>query len=422
MAKDTTRRRGNGRAANATGADHSVMRELNRSLVLDLIKNHTPVSRASIAKATTLAKPTVSAIVDDLINEGLVKEIGVGQTTTGGGRPPILLEFNARSQFIVGVHVGVKRTRIIVADAKGTELEQLEMATPRGRPSEALKKIAASIGKGLAAAGAPRKRLAAVGVCVPGLVDMQSGICLLAPNLGWHDVPVRDLLHAELHVPVYVVNTAQAAVVTETIDGAAQGAKDVVLLYVTTGGGVGSGVLAEGRLVHGSAGLAGEIGHCYIPGGTERCNCGKVGCLETVTDGPAVARAAAAAVRSGRRSTLAVGGRRELTAEEVAAAAADGDRVALDALADAGRTLGLAASWLINVFNPEVLLVGGGMAVAGEALIGPLREVALEHALPQAAQRVDIRSWTMSMHAGVRGAVLVAMQYAETYYRVIFQG
>lgn len=408
------------RGPKTSGADHSVMRELNRSLVLDLVKQHSPMSRASIAKATSLAKPTVSAIVDDLLGEGLVREIGIGATTQGGGRPPILLEFNARSQFIVGVQVGVKRTNFVVADARGEEIERIERPTPRGKPSDALKSMVETIQSVLSAAGAPRKRLAAVGVCMPGLVDMNSGTCLLAPNLGWRNVPVAQILTDALNVPIYVVNTADASVVLESIDGAAQGARDVVLIYV--GRGVGAGILAEGRLVHGGAGLAGEIGHCHVNGATEQCGCGRVGCLETVVDGPAIARAAIKALSEGRRSTLSVGSDAEIRAEDVAAAAEAGDALATEIMAAAGRELGLAASWMINLLNPEVLLIGGGVANAGESLMGPLREAALAYSLPQAAERVAIRPWTLGRDAGVRGAVLVAMQYVETYYRVIFQG
>lgn len=403
----------------ASGADHRVMRELNRSLVLDMIKDGPPTSRAAIAKATGLAKPTISAIVDDLVGEGLVHEIGTGATTPGGGRPPILLEFNARSRFHVGVHLGVRRTEVVVADATGAELARVSAPTPRGKPSAGIAKIAALVKDVLRAAGAPKRHLAAVGVCVPGLVDLRTGRCLLAPNLGWRDVPVAEMLTNHLDVPVFVHNTAQASAVAETVDGAAAGAGEVVLLYVGTG--VGAGILTEGRLQHGAAGIAGEIGHCRAPGADGPCNCGKIGCLETVASGPAIARAAEAAIASGADTSMRRG-RRKVRAEDVSAAAADGDRVALSVLAAAGRDLGIAASWLINLLNPEVLVVGGGVAGAGEPLLGPLRATALELALPQAAERVSIRASMLGQDAEVRGAVLVALQHAETYYRLIFQG
>lgn len=411
-----------------TGTDHSMMRELNRSLVLDLIKQRSPISRAAIAAEISLAKPTVSAIVEELIGEGLVREIGEGPTSPGGGRRPLLLEFNARAQFVVGVQIGINRTRVVVADALGRELDRDHIATPSGAPEKALQRIAKAIDDLMKRAGAARRRLAAVGMCVPGLIEKDTGVCLLAPNLGWHDVPVREILERALvapsyrsaKVPVYVVNTADAAVVVENTEGAAQGVSHVVMLYVI-GFGVGSATVTDGKLMHGSRGLHGEIGHCHVPGATTRCNCGKIGCLETLTDGRAIVRAAKEAIETGRDTSLSRVPVDELTARHVGDAAAEGDAVALEILAEVGRLLGLAASWLINLLNPDVLIVGGGVANAGEPLLGPLREAAYEHTLPQEAERVEIRPWSGN-NAAAMGAIRVALQNSETYYRVVSQG
>lgn len=395
-----------------------MMRELNRSLVIDVVKQHSPVSRAVIARETSLAKPTVSAIVDDLVREGLVRELGPGQSAAGGGRPPILLEYNAGAHFIAGIQVGVRTTDLVVADALGMELDRITIETPAGAAPAALAEIGRAL-TGLLRGSSATKRLEAIGICIPGLVDMDSGRCLLAPNIGWRDVPVSDLLGEQFGVPVYAVNTVHAALVVETVEGAAQGCDNAILLYV--GQGVGAAVLSEGRLLHGSVGLSGEIGHCHVPGATQPCKCGKVGCLEMVADGRAIARRAVEAIAAGRASSLVDVPAEKLTAKEVASAAAGGDELAAEVYRDVGATLGLAASWLVNLYNPEVLLVGGGVAQAGELLMGPLRAAAMEHTLPQAAQRVHIRSWALGRNAGVTGAVRVAMQNSENYYRVIFQ-
>lgn len=379
------------------------MRELNRSLVLDVVKHASPISRAGIAKETKLAKPTVSAIVDELLSNGLVREIGVGATTTEGGRPPILLEFNTRSEFAVGVHIGVHVTHVVVADARGEALTTRELATPSGSPEKLLADVADVVAKSLAAAKASRRRVAAVGVCVPGLVDPEAGVCLLAPNLGWRDVAVADLLADALGggVNVHVHNTAQACAVAESLEGAAKGSTDAVLLYAGTG--VGAGIIIDSRLYPGSAGIAGEVGHFRVEGVALRCSCGKVGCLETVASVPAVVAAA---------------GGRPLT--QIVADAAEGDASAQAVLADAGRRLGTAASWLVNLLNPDVLVVGGALAEAGEWVLGPLRQAVAEDALPQAVAGLSVRPWMLGQDAKVRGAVLVAMQKSETFVRLIF--
>lgn len=407
------------RQSKTSGADHNMMRELNRSLVLDLLKQRSPISRAALAKATMLAKPTVSAIVEGLIDAGLVSEIGVGQTTTGGGRPPIMLQFNAQSEFVAGVHIGVHRTTILVADACGVEVGRLEAATPQKSPAVLLKDVAAGIRTTMRQAGAPEDRLAAVGVCVPGLTDSDAGVCLLAPNLGWRDVDVRLLLGELLDVPISVHNASQAVLVAESVEGAGQGESEVAMLYAGTG--VGAAMLVDGRLHHGIGGVAGEIGHCRVSGATEKCNCGKIGCLETVASGPAIARAARQAIKEGRASLLS-GRRKAVTPADVAAAAEQGDDLALEVLADAGSELGLAASWLINLFNPSVVIVGGGLVDMGEPLLGPLRDSARQNSLPQSGARAEIRVAALGQDIEVRGAVLLALQCAETYYRVVFKG
>lgn len=400
-----------------TGADRNVMRDLNRSLVLDILREQSPISRAAIAKTAQLTKPTISAIVDDLIAEGLVTEVGMGATTTAGGRPPILLEFNERSQFLVGVHIGVRRTTIVIADARGAELGRVVELTPKGKPTEQLTRIGTRVLDAIDEHGAERSRLAAVGVVVPGLTDFLTGVCLLAPNLGWRDVPVGATLAAMFGVPVFVQHTGQCAVVAEQLEGAAQGFDNVALLYV--GSGLGAGVIANGRVFHGARGFAAEIGHCKVPGNAEPCACGGIGCIETVASARAIVRLAAQAVSSsGRRRTRLSA--TDLTPETVAAAAAAGDALAADVLAAVGRNLGLAAAWLTNMVNPDVLVLGGGLIDIGEPLLGPLREAALEAMLP--VVRTEIRVSTLGQDAEVRGAVLLALQQSQTFYRLLFQG
>jgi len=512
------------------------MREVNRSLVLALVKEGGPVSRASIARSTTLAKPTVSAIVDELIADGLVREIGPGSTAVSGGRPPILLEFNARSQLVVGVHIGARRTTIAIGDAAGEEIARREFPTPRpmehpsashadpsaqetaaaaahddatdgsvrgdsdtatrnggaevrdggaaardggvrdggaaardgsawdggaaasdgsawdggaaprdagardggvgardggvgardssawnglapAEPGVVLGRVAAEVRDAIARAGLPGAKIAAVGAVLPGLTDFHTGVCLLAPNLGWRDVPVRDMLAAELGAPVYVHNAGQAAAVAENLEGAGERAGNLALLYAGTG--LSAGVLSDGRVFHGVGGTAGEIGHNAVPGISEPCNCGNVGCLETVASGPAIVRAARRALAAGEDSSLA--GLDGFDARDVAAAAQAGDAVAGAVIAAVGEHLGLAASWLINAYNPALVVVGGGLAAIGDLLLDPLRAAVERHALAPALRGVEIRASVLGPDAEVRGAVLLALQHSETYYRVVFR-
>lgn len=392
------------------------MREVNRSLVLAVVKEGGRMSRASIARATTLAKPTVSAIVDELIGDGLVREVGPGATAVSGGRPPILLEFNASSQLVVGIHIGARRTTFAVSDASGREVTRRRFDTPHASPDETLRVLADGILHAVAETEGGG-RLAAVGVVLPGLTDFHRGVCLLAPNLGWRDVRIGDLLTEALSAPTYVHNAGQAAAVAENLEGVGGKVGDLALLYAGTG--LSAGVLSGGRVFHGAGGTAGEIGHCRVPGVSEPCNCGNVGCLETVASGPALVRFARQAIAAGSPSVLA--GRAELDATEVAAAARAGDRVAMDAVSEVGHHLGLAASWVINVYNPAVLVLGGGLAAIADLLLPPLRAAVAEYALSPAQRGVEIKASALGAEAETRGAVLLALQHSETYYRVVFR-
>ena len=385
------------------------MREVNRSLVLAVVKEGGRVSRASIARATTLAKPTVSAIVDELIADGLVREVGTGTTATSGGRPPIMLEYNASSQLVLGVHIGARRTTVAVADGSGAESARRQFDTPVGPATESLTAIAEKA-RAVLPAGA---ELAAVGAVLPGLTDFHRGVCLLAPNLGWRDVPVAELLTAALDAPVHVHNAGQAAAVAENLEGVGGRVDDLALLYAGTG--LSAGVLSGGRVLHGTGGTAGEIGHCRVPGGTEACKCGNVGCLETVASGPALVRFAKLSLAGGAHSVL----KNAFEATDVAEAARGGDAVAAGAVAEVGRNLGLAASWVVNAYNPAVLVFGGGLAAMADLLLPHLTAAATEFTLGPAG--TEIRVSALGPDAEVRGAVLLALQQSETYYRVVFR-
>jgi glucokinase-like ROK family protein len=391
------------------------MRSVNRTLVLDAIKEGGPISRAGVAKSVSLAKPTVSVIVDDLLAAGLVRELGRGAPRRG--RPAVLLEFNARSLFVAGIHVGVQSTRIVIADATGRELARHMMPTPRSPAETALLAIADQLDGLVDSAGIAGFSLASTGICVPGLVDLDTGTCVLAPNLGWRDVPVAEIMSTRTGARLFVHNGTQAAAAAEHVEGAGRGARTVALLYAGTG--VGAAVIQDGRVFHGSRGMAGEIGHASIPGAMVVCACGKVGCLETVASAPAVARAARAAVMEGRSTRMAAPGE-GLTALDVYRAADAGDEVARGLLADAGRTLGMAGAWLVNVVNPDVLVIGGGLVGAGEVFVGPLRETILQQAIEGATRHLSIRTWALGQEAKVRGAVILALQQADQSYRLVF--
>ncbi|GAC1576560.1 MAG: ROK family protein [Candidatus Dormibacteria bacterium] len=398
-----------GEVATTPGIAPGMLRQVNRSAVERLLRERGPLSRTDLARLAGLAKPTVSAIVTEMLDEGLVRETGARASSIG--RRPILLEYQSAREFVVGVQLGVNRTVVMAANSSGAEVCSMEAAAV-GRDGD-LSSVASAVLECLKQGRVPRRRLAAVGVCVPGMVDISEGVCVHAPNLGWRDVPVRAQLEGILEVPVHLTNVTHAAAVAEAEEGAARGSSDVVLLYAGTG--IGCGILSGGRIFRGGGGMSGEVGHSPIPGRSEQCACGRQGCLEAVAG-------AAALVRAYRKARPEWNRRPHDGALALAQDAAAGNAIAAGLLAEAGVALGVGAAWLVNLFNPQVLVLAGGLMEAGDVLVEPLQQTLAKYALPGHLARVNVVHSELGRKAYVRGAVLLARGQTTSHYRAVFAG
>jgi len=394
--------------------DNRAIREVNRSIILDLVRRGGRISRTELARRSKLTKPTVSAIVDDLLEDGVVREVGFGESVAGGGSPARLLEFNDASAAFLGIHFGVRATTVALADARGTIRVLRGRPSLLGSPARSLKAVRTLLAEVLAAAKVPRGRVEAAGATVPGLVDQETGVCVLAPNLGWREFPLREALATELGVPVIVNNITQAAAVAEGRVGAAKSVRSYVWLYV--GSGVGSGVVVDGNLFYGQRGFSGEIGHCPVVESGPACACGRRGCLETVASAMALTRAAEAAIAAGEKTVLT-----EMTGPldpaAIGEAARDGDAVARRILEEASEHLGRGISYLVNVLNPEMIVLGGPVAQAGEILLEAVRASVARHAL--LPKGIAIVPSALGDKAELTGAVILAMDHSVRSYRIV---
>jgi len=255
--------------------------------------------------------------------------------------------------------------------------------------------------------GAGRKDFTGIGIGAPGPLDRENGLVIVAPNLGWKDFPLRDRVSSRLKLPASLDNDANCATVGEWWLGAARGGRNVV--GITIGTGIGGGLIVNGELYHGSSDVAGEIGHTTIDVNGRHCKCGNYGCLEAYASGPAIAtRAREALVREDTASALRsiVDGQLDrITAEIVYTAAKKGDALANELVRDTARYLGAGIATLLNVVNPDVVVVAGGVTQAGEALFGPLRTEVRRRAFKPAVQGVRIVPAELPGTAGVVGAV-----------------
>jgi glucokinase len=254
---------------------------------------------------------------------------------------------------------------------------------------------------------AARRDFVGIGVGAPGPLDREKGIVLVAPNLGWKDFPLRDRIQTRLNLPTTLDNDANCATFGEWWQGAARGGRNVVGLTIGTG--IGGGLILDGALYHGSSDMAGEIGHTTIDLNGRHCKCGNYGCLEAYASGPAIAtRAREVLVREEGESMipLMVKGRfDDITAQIVYDAASEGDQVANEIVRDTARYLGAGIANLLNIFNPDIVVVAGGVTAAGDALFVPLRAEVRRRAFSPAVRAVRIVAGELPGTAGVVGAV-----------------
>jgi len=279
-------------------------------------------------------------------------------------------------------------------------------------PQSVINRILSAIDHLLNQRSIDSSQLDSISIAAAGAIDFDKGLITSSPNLpGWHDVPLRDIVKAKYKVNTFLINDASAAVLGEHHFGAGRGVNNLILLAVGTG--IGGGIIINGRLYSGASGSAGEIGHITIDVNGPRCNCGNTGCLETLVSGTAVAKEAIKRIRQGEGSSLTkiVDGKIEnITAEKVSLAAQGGDSLASEVILKAATYLGIGLANLVNIFNPEMIIIGGGIAKMGDLLLNSARQVVRERAFQLSAQAVQIVPAQLGDDAGVLGAAVFAFQ------------
>jgi glucokinase len=317
----------------------------------------------------------------------------------------------------IGVDLG--GTKIIAALVSPTgeiiAREYTPTMAPEG-PGAVIGRILAAIDHAINMARIGRSELGGIGIAAAGALDVERGLVTASPHLpGWRDVPLRDIIGEKSQMSAFLINDANAAAIGEHRFGAGRGASD--LIYITVSTGIGGGIIIGGKLYDGACGSAGEVGHMTIDVNGPRCNCGNVGCLETLASGTALAKEAQRRVVGGTETSLLdlVGGELEnITAKTISLAAQEGDCLALELISQVGTYLGVGLVNLINIFNPEMIVIGGGLSKMGEMLLGPARQVVRERAFQLPAQKVRIALTELGDDAGVLGAAAFASEHISS--------
>lgn len=364
--------------------------------LLDLIRTGDVVTRADLVDVTGLARSTVSQRVDVLISEGYIIEAGEARST--GGRPPTTLAFNSNRGVVLAADIGATHSRFAVCDLNCEPIAEtaVDLSVSDG-PDTVLGVAESSFDSLLAALDPTSSEVVGVGVGVPGPVDFTAGRAIHPPIMfGWHDYPIRDRLSDRYGVTTLVDNDVNIMALGEYWS---LGRSVDDLLFVKVGTGIGSGLILGGHLHRGARGAAGDIGHIQAGATHVVCRCGNIGCLEASAGGAALA------------SQLAAMGYDATNSRDVVDLVETGNADAVRVLRDAGRLIGEALSSVVNLLNPELVVIGGDLAQSGQTLVAAVREVVYKRSLPLSTADLRIQDSPLGDRAGVIGAAALVLDH-----------
>ncbi|CAG7647601.1 ROK family protein [Paenibacillus allorhizosphaerae] len=373
--------------------DLNLVKKINKSIVLQHIRSTSPVSRARLAELTGLTKATVSSLVAELIESRLVDEIGAGESS--GGRKPVMLLFNGTAGYAVGVDLGINYIWAALTDLNGNTVEQYRLKHNNTSVESVIADLIACIREVAGRAPDSAYGIVGIGIGIPGFSD-ERGNVLFAPNLGWENVPLQQLIEQEFAIPVVIDNEANAGAVGEKQFGAGQEAAHLV--YVSIGMGIGTGIIIKDELFRGSSGFSGEMGHISIQYDGKPCRCGNAGCWELYASENALLEQARAVMPGG-----------DVSVETLIRLAEEGDLAAIECFERLGRYLGIGIVNIINSFNPELIVIGGRLAEAERWLRGAVHEVVERRSLPYPRAQLQVQFSALGAGATVLGACSFAI-------------
>jgi len=373
-------------------------------MVIEALRERGVASRAELARVTELSRSTISTIVGDLIGDGLaVERNGQPEGESHAGRPGVMVALDPSAGVALGIDFGHRHLRVAVSDLSHTVLAErwCELDVDHSA-SEGLARASEFVEEIMVEANLDRDNVIGVVMGLPAPINRVSGTVQDASILpGWVGIDAAGEASARLDLPVAVENDANLGALAELTWGAARGRSEVAYLKVASG--VGGGLISGGRLARGVGGTAGEIGHTVVAERGPVCRCGNRGCLETLASTRAVA------------SLLSQSRREEISTRRLLELAAEGDAATGRLIGDAGRAVGVAVANLCNIVNPECVVIGGDLALAGDVLLDPIRDAVARSAIPSAAADTEIVVGVLGERAEMLGALALVMHESERF-------
>jgi len=390
-----------GAVNNLTG-NATVLKRVNRVRALNRLRFGGPASRAELARATGLDAKTITNVIGELLRERLVTPRR--PNAPGRGRPAERLAVNPEAAIGIGVDFGAGQVTVVAVDLEGKTFRRFreEFGAPRNK-SFLMRRAFTTVAQCIASLQPPQRgRLAGIGLAVPGILDRRSGLVRRSVNIrGFRDWPIVPEFHKRFHVPVVLEESSRAMALAEIWFGGGARRRDFICLDL--GYGIGMGVVHDGWLYRGANEMSGEIGHTIVQPGGARCTCGKRGCLETVASGKALDEAA-------KKLPLRELGIEARGARAVSEAARIGNEPARRILIHAGQAIGVAVANVVNLFDPQQVVLNGGLTQSGPLLIEAIRRTAAEHMIHPRGRRCPIELSRLGDCAGAMGAAMLPLR------------
>ncbi len=396
------------------GSSSATIKARNISAVLLMLLRHQSISRVQLAERTGLSTTTITNLITELIEQGIVTQSDnqlEPLPRRSVGRPQQALSLAPDARYAIGVHIGVGSVNVALCNLLAQPVHSLSLDHPLDRSQDdVMAETVVMIRRVIAESGVDSGRIVGLGFGASGLVDPATGVNVVAPNLGWHDVPVRDRLSSALGLPVSVDNNVRAMALGEALFGCGKDVYSLAYVYVRVG--VGAGIVVGGQLYYGGGAGAGEIGHMTIlPHGGAACRCGNTGCLETLVSEPVILRLARQIAQREPEGRLARAFRtgRGLPIEQVFAAARAGDPSVRAMLDERAYYLGVALANMVNILNPELIILGGILALGQDVLLPVVSETMRQRAFANLGDKVRLETPSFYPNAGVVGAAALAL-------------
>jgi glucokinase-like ROK family protein len=391
-----------------TGNQEKV-RKVNKSIILNMLRLHAPISRAQVANLTGLNRGTVSNIVNVLIEEGLVFEDE--QKGSGIGRPAISLGLRPDGGAVIGVEIGVDFITVLLTNFVAEKIWDIHIQTdPSQSQTSIISQAEQLMDQALFVASEQHLRPLGIGIGLPGLVNVHQGNLIMAPNLHWRNVPLRLMWNQRFHLPIFIENEANLAALGEYYFGIAQNVDNFI--YLSAGIGLGGGIMMGGKIFRGGNGYAGEIGHIQRDPAGEQCGCGRIGCWETQVGPRAVLHRVKNELQSCSDSSLleaCSGNVDNLTFEMVIKFALEGDTLCRRAIEAVAVHLGMGIADMVHIFNPELVLIGGAFIQAKDILQPIIEKTIFSSVLPPCADGLRIAFSESSADDCVLGAIAIVL-------------